>query len=58
MKYSVQYELDVPPTPVTVEIVCKDIVEANQVYNDRKTNSNLKNIQLLETKEDIDLEEK
>lgn len=51
MKYSVQYELEVQPTNVTVEIVCKDKKDQDEVYLDRLGNYNCKNLKKLEKEE-------
>jgi len=43
-KYSIVYEVDVNPTPVTVEVVCKDLEELESVYESRRDNGQLKKV--------------
>ena len=38
MKYSVQYVFPATPTPVTVEIMCKDLQEQQEVFEARRDN--------------------
>ena len=51
IRFSVQYELDVQPMPVVVEIVCRSKEDQEQVYQDRLGNMNCKRLKKIEKEE-------
>ena len=51
--YYVEYEMGVQPMPVTVRLKCLDEAEQTEIYNDRRTNSNLMNVKKYEETTDL-----
>lgn len=42
--YTVKYEIELFPSPVIIELVCKSEEEMKEVYESRRTNGNCKRV--------------
>lgn len=53
MKLTVKYEFPANPTSVIMEVVCHSVEEQEAIYQERKANSQYKNVKKSKTSEDI-----